>query len=316
MSLSTSDKNKILPNRVLGSLADRRRRNLLGILLDHASPVAERELAVRLVTEEQGTSATEVTHEAAQTVRTDLSHVHLPALEDANLVEWDRDEATATTTDHPALQDPNLQRIIETEAAGWDAVVTTLADSRRRTVLSVLADRDGPLSRSELARAVVARGSDRDQPRVEGDQPRVEGGQPDEREVLVSLSHVHLPKLADAGLVKYDAHAGTATYVGHPELEEEWLAIAPDEPPRTVLPGARNSSEIWTIEGRENVLEQGRSLVDRAEDELFVMFTTDGLLEEKCISAFQRAIERDVDVYVGAQSSAVRELVRERVPGQ
>lgn len=45
------------------------------------------------------------------------------------------------------------------------------------------------------------------------------------------------------------------------------------------------------------------------------MVTTDGLLEDGCLRRLQDAIDRGVDVYLGSQTQAVRDLVRERVPG-
>jgi len=67
-----------------------------------------------------------------------------------------------------------------------------LADSRRRNVLDVLADRATPVDFTDLARAVADREFDG-------------GADPDQVErVAVSLHHVHLPKMADCGVVEYD----------------------------------------------------------------------------------------------------------------
>jgi hypothetical protein len=49
------------------------------------------------------------------------------------------------------------------------------------------------------------------------------------------------------------------------------------------------------------------------------MVTTDGLLRPGCVHGLQDALDRGVDVYVyvyvGSQTSAVRDLVREEVHG-
>lgn len=201
MSERTSSRGKASQRTVTECLAERRRRDLLAVLLDRVSPVAERELAITLAADERDKSIIEVTEAEARSTLVALCHVHLPALEGANLVDWDREEGTATTTEHPALRDPDLRRIVETDAEGWDAVVASLADPRRRAVLSVLADRDTPLSRAELAREVLARDPDLD-----------------EEEVRVSLHHVHLPKLADAGVITYDASARVAEFVAVPDV--------------------------------------------------------------------------------------------------
>ena len=65
-----------------------------------------------------------------------------------------------------------------------------LADERRRAVLSVLADRDGPVGLSDLARAVADLTGDDASDAVD--------------RLRVSLHHQHLPKIADAGLIAYD----------------------------------------------------------------------------------------------------------------
>lgn len=62
-----------------------------------------------------------------------------------------------------------------------------LADRRRRVLLDVLADRDGPVELTDLAATVAAR----------------EDGTDDER-VAIDLHHHHLPLLDDLGVVVYD----------------------------------------------------------------------------------------------------------------
>lgn len=64
-----------------------------------------------------------------------------------------------------------------------------LASARRRAVLTVLAGTDGEIDLDELAPAVAAREEEA------GDGPA---------DVRVTLHHVHLPMLADAGVLDYD----------------------------------------------------------------------------------------------------------------
>ena len=63
-----------------------------------------------------------------------------------------------------------------------------LSNERRRVVLAVLADSELPLTVDEIAPAVERRVS----------------GNPHRRTVRVSLHHVHLPMLADRGVLEYD----------------------------------------------------------------------------------------------------------------
>lgn len=289
-------------NTVLRSLSDSRRRRILLLLLDRTSPVGLRELATNIAAEERDVPLVDVTRGEVEEVCGDLIHTQLPTLEEPDLVRWNRAEETVTTTDHPALRDPKLQRMIET---GRDDVLVALANDRRRIILSILKDYEGAMARAELAKEIVARTSD-----VEGIRPTDAAD-----DLLVELHHVHFPKLHQAGLVSYDTDRGTASYQGHPALADEWLDARGDESPLAILPTARTSDASWTIEGRDNVVAQGQSLFERAENELFLMFTTDGLLEDGCIRRLQDAVDRGVDVYLGSQTREVRDRVREHVPG-
>lgn len=80
--------------------------------------------------------------------------------------------------------------------AAVDAAIEALADGERRRVLSSLSEADGRVPIERLAADVR---SDTD-----GPSPGREG------RGAVRLHHLHLPKLADAGLVEYDPGEGTA----------------------------------------------------------------------------------------------------------
>lgn len=222
MSLTIDVRDESSRSPVIESLADRRRRVVLGLLLDRFSPMAERRIAIHLAATEQEKSITDVTQEEVETIRADLHHVQFPTLEEADLIQWDRDEETVTTKGHPALWNPDFKRIIKTEAPKWSAVVANLADVDRRIILAILAGQDGPLSRNELAQEVLTR-------KPNGDP------QSDMETFLVSLHHVHLPKLTDAELVTYDVDTKVVTYQGHPDLMKEWLEFPSDETSGTVL---------------------------------------------------------------------------------
>lgn len=75
-----------------------------------------------------------------------------------------------------------------------DELFEILASERRRTVVSVLADREPPVGVDALARAVAERGGDPES-------------------VRVSLYHIHLPKLDAVGLITFDPGRRTVTRV-------------------------------------------------------------------------------------------------------
>lgn len=292
---------------VFRSLSDARRRCVLRLLQDRRSPVDLRDLATQVVAAEGDRPLVSVRPYDVATVVPDLAHDHLPLLETAGLVRWDRDAGTVVLTDHPALGDPKFQHVVASDDAedDWDAVLAQLADERRRIVLSAVVDHDGPVSRDTVARAALARAPD-----------LFTGGTSAEpvEAIETSLHHVHLPKLQSVGLVSYDREDGTVVYEDHAAIETEWLTADEGETTPAILPTARDANAVWTIQGRDNVVARGQSLFEQADEELFLMFTTEGLLEEGCLRRLEDAIDRGVEVYLGSQTPEVRDLVRERVP--
>ncbi|MFC6835640.1 DUF7344 domain-containing protein [Halomarina ordinaria] len=79
-----------------------------------------------------------------------------------------------------------------------DATTGLLTNHRRRYVLSYLDERAGePVSVDALASQVIAR------------ELVMGSGSVDPDSVEVTLAHVHLPKLAAAGVIEYDRDAAT-----------------------------------------------------------------------------------------------------------
>ncbi len=185
------------------ALTARRRRCALSILAD-ASPLPEPRLASLVAAFEDGQPPTAVSDEAVRSVRADLKHVHLPALVDADLVERDASGVAVTATGRRVLGEPGFRTVVENATREWDDVIECLASERRRIALDVLRGRDGAMGRRDLAQVVAAREADTDEPADATDA------------VLTSLYHVHLPKLADVGLVDLDGE--TVAYRGHSNL--------------------------------------------------------------------------------------------------
>lgn len=71
-----------------------------------------------------------------------------------------------------------------------DDLLKTLADDRRRRTLRILWDADGAVSLADLADEITRR-----------ERASVSETPSDSKGVQTALYHVHLPKLADAGLV-------------------------------------------------------------------------------------------------------------------
>ena len=84
-----------------------------------------------------------------------------------------------------------------------DAMFDVLADARRRRVVRALRSSDGAVSVPALAEALAGR----------------EPGDPDPDQLVVSLRHVHLPKLDATGIVEYAPDQSRIRYDGSALLE-------------------------------------------------------------------------------------------------
>lgn len=92
-----------------------------------------------------------------------------------------------------------------------DALFDSLSDGTRRRILGVLDDTDGAVPDDRLAE-LLARGS----------RERAPDGATSAEcdDVLVSLRHRHLPKLADAGLIEREPDARTVATADHPAYRD------------------------------------------------------------------------------------------------
>ncbi|QSW98826.1 DUF7344 domain-containing protein [Haloterrigena alkaliphila] len=306
VSRRTSDSR----DAIFGALADEQRREILRIVRERSpSRIDKSDLAYELAAVIGDKRLADVTDDEYRRALVDCQHRSLPALIDAGLLAGTDDDAVVAT-DHWAFDDSELATVLDgrTDAreGDLDALFDSLADARRRTILTVLGNQYHAISTETLARDVAARESGTAERDVS--QDRLE-------RVHSSLVHSHLPRLRDAGLVGYDADAGSVSYEGHPMLRTEWLEDGADDPSSDADDSdVTAETDVRTLQGRETIITTGQSLCERAEDELFMMFTTTGLLEEGCFRRIEDALDRGVDVYLGSSDPRVRELVRERTP--
>jgi len=115
------------------------------------------------------------------------------------------------------------------DSESLDTTFALLSDTRRRYVLYDLSRTNGATSLSELAERVVALETG-ESPTVVSDERR--------REVELSLAHVHLPKLADAGVVEFDGRSGDVVFVNESGTLERVLEFAGQvEDATTTCPG-------------------------------------------------------------------------------
>ncbi|QFU83769.1 DUF7344 domain-containing protein [Natronorubrum aibiense] len=204
-------------------LADETRRGIIRIVSERSpAGITKVDLATELAARTTDRTPAAVRDEDRQRLLVDCHHRTLPALFEAGLLE-ETDDGRLVATDHWAFDDADLVAAIDgsTDDAetDLDALFEALSDTRRRTLLSVLADQHEPYSTDALARAVAASET--------GTTPRDVAQERLER-VHSMLKHVHLPVLNDAGIIGYDAESGLVSYDDHPALCERWLADTRD----------------------------------------------------------------------------------------
>lgn len=105
-----------------------------------------------------------------------------------------------------------------------DAVFETLASERRRNALYVLYQSAGPLSVSTLAEEVA----------------ELEGA--DAERVATALFHVHLPKLADIGVVEYDTDDEAVRLTDLSERFRRYLTSAAEDERRPLRRAAESAT--------------------------------------------------------------------------
>lgn len=294
---------------LFAGLADSDRRHILGLLYAYApNAMTVRDLATSLGAAPPENDRAEQPGKERQRTLVRLHHTHLPKLEAAGLI--DRDEGRVSVTDHPAYDDPGIISAIgddqSADVDSLDRLFRALTDPRRRTVLDVLGHQFGPIHTETLARELGARALDVPESAVPAEYVE---------ERLVGLYHLDIPHLSEAGLIEHDPDADTLVYRGHPELRVPWMrsVLAPDF--RSSLTGEVKPRELGTVHGREAVISFGRSLCERADEELFCMFTDTDLLEAGCLTRIRDASrKRGATVYLGTPNPTVQEYVREHAP--
>ncbi|MBX0298265.1 DUF7344 domain-containing protein [Haloarcula nitratireducens] len=186
-------------------------------------------------------------------------------------------------------------------------VIQLLLDDTNRTIVAQLNESARELTVDELAERIV--GENVLALHATEYENRFE-------ETVISLHHSRLPRLAEAGLIEYDAAENIVSYGNYTTLNPDWEEIgAIDELLsrfRTESPA--DTESIGVLEGRDAVYEYGRELADRADDELFLIYTSDELLHEECLPHAKAAIDRGVSFAAGAKSEGTRQFFRESLP--
>ncbi|WP_227356113.1 DUF7344 domain-containing protein [Haladaptatus salinisoli] len=132
----------------------------------------------------------------------------------------------------------------------------------------------------------------------------------------ITLHHNHLPKLADNEFIDYNRETNTITVLNDTTANIDWFEgdMFEELLARFLTDRQSDGNPIGILEGRQTIIEYGRQLADEAEEELFCMYVSTDLLEEKCLCHAEDAIARDVEIYLGSRNPDVRDLTRKHLP--
>lgn len=131
-------------------------------------------------------------------------------------------DADTSTGEQPTNASPGEDRGLRVRSL--DTIFELLVSSRRRSALYVLYQSDGPVALSDLVAEVAS----------------MEDAIPER--VGIALHQVHLPKLADTGVVDYDVEAETVRLVTLSERFRRYLTSAADDEDRSLRHPSENAT--------------------------------------------------------------------------
>ncbi|WP_339104161.1 hypothetical protein [Haloterrigena salinisoli] len=92
---------------------------------------------------------------------------------------------------------PKEEIAIPVEDTSVDAILELLSHQRRRAVLDLLLTHDQLLTTTDIRNEIVEREQDTEITEIPSEQVM---------QVHISLHHVHIPKLAEEGVINYDSN--------------------------------------------------------------------------------------------------------------
>jgi len=195
-------------------LANERRRTIVSIVDDEATPVSPDCLATLLAERETGDSTAAPPDALVRELETAVHHVHLPSLEDAGIVDLNS-EGAVELTDHAIWTDSAFRTLLDSQdVADTETISRTLellASSERRAILAALRKHES-LYRDVLASTVAD----------------VLDATRDVEALDVSIRHCHLPKLVEADVVERVDSGSRVRYAGNEFLEDWWFPDGAD----------------------------------------------------------------------------------------
>ncbi|WP_433634748.1 DUF7344 domain-containing protein [Halomicrococcus sp. NG-SE-24] len=188
-----------------------------------------------------------------------------------------------------------------------EKIIRVLSDATNRKILSIFNEAPHDLSVAEIAEQLISH-----------NMITSRSAEYEDRfdQACLSLHHNHLPRLDDAGLITYDPESNTVRSTKSASVDAEWdeMEAIAELLSQFQTGSGTGESTIGVLEGKEDVYEYGRELADKAEDELFLVYASDDLLDEDCLPHANNAIDRGVEFYAGAKSHDTRRFFQECLP--
>ncbi len=191
-------------------LAHPQRSTVCSILLEHTGTLSTTELVSRVLAQETTSTDDTTSTDARREVHLSLYHRHLPKLADCGVLTWDRESETVALAEEPSVDRDRLEAFLTPAAIHRSGeLFELLAHPRRRAILAAFGDRSDVVSVEALAKRVVA---------IEEGQATDAVSSTAATRAHVELRHVHLPAMADVGLVEYDHANDRVRPRDHPAL--------------------------------------------------------------------------------------------------
>ncbi|MFC7140992.1 hypothetical protein ACFQMA_14300 [Halosimplex aquaticum] len=203
-----------VPPTALDALSASVRRAALAALRDRESATSVDALASAVASRLSRSSANG--HADVDGMRRSLYHAHLPVLGQTGAVTFDPESGLVAAANEPPFDEAWVGRLVTDHPdREYDSLLDALASARRQAVLYELFIGESATV-DALADAVAVHERD-----------GAEASEPVSRVVGLSLAHIHLPLLADVGLVACDpaaetVHAGETAWRSHP-----WVGLSP-----------------------------------------------------------------------------------------
>lgn len=152
--MSGSDQVILSQDEAYDLLSNARRRFVISYLRSQDGPVALNELSQRLAAQENDTPVDELTDQQIKRIYVSLYQTHLPKLEEAELIEYDRDRSVLELREAADRLDEYLPTE-ESEERSWQLVYGVLAGIGLLVYVVVGFVPSIPISMGQLGIAVI-----------------------------------------------------------------------------------------------------------------------------------------------------------------